>query len=100
MQGLKAELLRGLWYVALPAPTCRARIVHKTLLGEPVLIGRGRDGRVFALRDICPHRGIPLHYGHFDGETIACGYHGWRFGRDGHLRRDSVAARGPAGRPR
>ena len=53
------------------------------MLGEPILVGRGRDGRVFALRDICPHRGIPLHYGRFDGETIECAYHGWRFDRDG-----------------
>ena len=66
------------------APMLRpGRMLHKTLLGEPVLIGRGRDGRVFALRDICPHRGIPLHYGRFDGETIACCYHGWRFDRAG-----------------
>ncbi len=53
------------------------------MLGEPVLIGRASDGKVFALRDICPHRGIPLHYGKFDGETIECAYHGWRYGRDG-----------------
>jgi len=73
MQDLKAELVRGLWYVELLGADLRAgRMVHKTLLGEPVLIGRGRDGRVFALRDICPHRGIPLHYGRFDGDTIAC----------------------------
>src|SRR6476620_11230350 len=59
MQDLKAELVRGLWYVALLGADLRAgRMVHKTLLGEPVLIGRGRDGRVFALRDICPHRCI------------------------------------------
>jgi len=84
MQDLKAELLRGLWYVALPGAGVRSgRLVHKTLLGEPVLIGRGDDGRVFALRDICPHRGIPLHYGRFDGETIACCYHGWRFDTSG-----------------
>ena len=84
MHDLKAELLRGLWYVALVGADLRpGRIVHKTLLGEPVLIGRGRDGGVFALRDICPHRGIPLHYGHFDGEIIACSYHGWRFDRSG-----------------
>ena len=80
MQDLKAELLRGLWYVALPGAELRpGRMVHKTLLGEPLLIGRGRGNRVFALRDICPHRGIPLHYGAFDGDTIACCYHGWRF---------------------
>src|SRR4029077_7073004 len=84
MQDLKAELVRGLWYVALLGADVRpGRMVHKTLLGEPVLIGRGRDGRVFALRDICPHRGIPLHYGRFDGDTIACCYHGWRFDRSG-----------------
>src|SRR5262249_58906205 len=63
MHDLKAELLRGLWYVALVGADVRpGRLVHKTLLGEPLLIGRGRDGGVFALRDICPHRGIPLHY--------------------------------------
>ena len=28
-------------------------------------------------------RGIPLHYGRFDGKTIACSYHGWRFNMDG-----------------
>src|SRR5205807_4013729 len=80
MQVLKAELLRGLWYVgALGGELRRGRMLHKTLLGEPLLIGRHRDGRVFALRDICPHRGIPLHYGRFDGQTIVCCYHGWRF---------------------
>ena len=84
MQELKSELLRGLWYVALLGADLRpARMVHKSLLGEPVLIGRGRNGRVFALRDICPHRGVPLHYGEFDGQNIACCYHGWRFDMTG-----------------
>jgi phenylpropionate dioxygenase-like ring-hydroxylating dioxygenase large terminal subunit len=31
------------------------------------------------MRDSCPHRGIPLSYGNFDGETVGCSYHGWRF---------------------
>jgi phenylpropionate dioxygenase-like ring-hydroxylating dioxygenase large terminal subunit len=84
VQGLKAELLRGLWYVAMPGGNVRpGRTVSVPMLGEPVLIGRGKDGKVFTVRDICPHRGIPLRYGKFDGETIECAYHGWRFGRDG-----------------
>src|SRR5262249_22274968 len=42
MHDLKAELLRGLWYVALVGADVRpGRLVHKTLLGEPLLIGRG-----------------------------------------------------------
>ena len=53
------------------------------LWGEPVLIGRARDGRPFALRDLCPHRGIPLSAGRFDGAEIECGYHGWRFNTEG-----------------
>jgi phenylpropionate dioxygenase-like ring-hydroxylating dioxygenase large terminal subunit len=51
----------------------------KTLLGEPLLLGRGADGRVFALRDICPHRAMPLSAGRFDGKEVECAYHGWRF---------------------
>ncbi|KQT64219.1 MULTISPECIES: aromatic ring-hydroxylating oxygenase subunit alpha [unclassified Aureimonas] len=84
MQGLKAELLRGCWYVAVPAADVkRGKMVAKTLLGEPVLIARGEDGRAFALRDICPHRGIPLHYGKVEGNSVRCGYHGWRFDTSG-----------------
>ena len=31
------------------------------------------------MRDLCPHRGIPLSAGWFDGETVQCKYHGWKF---------------------
>ena len=40
------------------------------------------QGRPFALHDACPHRGMPLSHGHFDGQQVECSYHGWRF--DGH----------------
>ncbi|HMO29864.1 aromatic ring-hydroxylating dioxygenase subunit alpha [Enterovirga sp.] len=84
MQGLTAELLRGLWYVAAPGKAVgRGKMLPKTLLGEPVLIARDKQGAVFAIRDNCPHRGIPLRYGKFDGETVQCCYHGWRFDRTG-----------------
>lgn len=84
MLGGPAELLRDFWYYALPgAALVRGRTRRVTLLGEPVLIGRTADGGVFALRDICPHRGIPLSYGEFDGREVSCAYHGWRFGTDG-----------------
>ena len=53
------------------------------MLGEPVVLGRGGDGRIFALRDICPHRGMPLSSGRLDQGEIECCYHGWRFAADG-----------------
>jgi phenylpropionate dioxygenase-like ring-hydroxylating dioxygenase large terminal subunit len=76
--------LREMWYYALPGKRLkRRRMIAKTILGEPLLLGRTADGTVFALRDICPHRGIPLSYGSFDGREVACCYHGWRFNSDG-----------------
>lgn len=84
MQGLKAEILRGFWYMAIPgAQLAPGKMANLRMLDEPVLVGRGKDGKVFALRDICPHRGVPLHYGSFDGEAITCSFHAWRFNRDG-----------------
>ena len=72
--------LRNIWYFALPsAALARGKTVAKMLLGEPILFGRANDGQAFALRDICPHRAIPLSYGHFDGKEVECCYHGWRF---------------------
>jgi phenylpropionate dioxygenase-like ring-hydroxylating dioxygenase large terminal subunit len=80
--------LRNLWYYALPGRTLRAgAMIGKTLLEETVLIGRGADGTPFALENICPHRGMPLSYGKFDGEAVECCYHGWRFDRTGTCRR-------------
>lgn len=58
-------------------------MVAKQLLGERLLLCRDRAGEVFALRDCCPHRGIPLSCGRFDGNEIECCYHGWRFAADG-----------------
>jgi phenylpropionate dioxygenase-like ring-hydroxylating dioxygenase large terminal subunit len=72
--------LREAWYYALPSRRLRRRVVvAKLMLGEPILIGRDEAGVPFALRDLCPHRGMPLSAGHFDGQKIECCYHGWRF---------------------
>lgn len=76
--------LRKLWYFALPGSGLKpGKMKHMVLLNEPLLIGRSRDGKPFALRDICPHRGIPLSTGHFDGDEVECPYHGWRFNCEG-----------------
>jgi len=80
VEGDGAAPLREMWYFAVPGTRLkRGRMMAKTLLGEPLLLGRAKDGAVFALRDVCPHRGIPLHYGKFDGREVECCYHGWRF---------------------
>src|SRR5580698_2240480 len=80
-----AAPLRDQWYMpALSGSLGRGEMRREMLLGEPVLLGRMRDGAAFAMRDICPHRGVPLSAGKILSEnTVECPYHGWRFRRDG-----------------
>ena len=73
-------MLYGFWYRALPSDrVSKGKLVKAVLLEVPLVIGRDRQGRAFALHDACPHRGMPLSCGHFDGEQVECSYHGWRF---------------------
>lgn len=72
--------LRNIWYYALPSDRLKpGKMVARTFLGEPVMLGRSQEGKVFALRDLCPHRAVPLSCGRFDGQEVECCYHGWRF---------------------
>ena len=73
-------MLRGFWYRALPSDQVARNQLHKAMLLEtPLVIGRDRSGRAFALQDACPHRGMPLSCGWFDGAQVECSYHGWKF---------------------
>jgi len=79
-QAVGAEMLRGFWYPAtLGARVKKRGLLAVHLLGEPLVIGRDPAGRAFALRDVCPHRGMPLSAGRFEGENVECCYHGWQF---------------------
>ncbi|MFN3807488.1 Rieske 2Fe-2S domain-containing protein [Asticcacaulis sp.] len=74
------------WYfAALSTDLKPGRLQRYTLLDEPILLARDMNGKVFALRDICPHRAAPLSKGALttDPKTgdcvVACPYHGWTF---------------------
>lgn len=58
-------------------------MVSKVILGEPIVFGRNAQGQGFALRDLCPHRAVPLSCGRWHGAEIECAYHGWRFNQTG-----------------
>jgi phenylpropionate dioxygenase-like ring-hydroxylating dioxygenase large terminal subunit len=79
------QFLRDLWYMpALAKSLAPGQMRREMLLGEPVLVGRLRSGEAFALRDICPHRGVPLSAGRIlANDNVECPYHGWRFKKDG-----------------
>jgi phenylpropionate dioxygenase-like ring-hydroxylating dioxygenase large terminal subunit len=80
---------RNYWYPVLWSREVGKHPVPVTLLGEKIMLVRD-NGRVYALHDRCPHRGVPLTLGagwlgqrswsrqEFPG-TISCGYHGWTY---------------------
>jgi len=79
-QQVDAGFLWDFWYPALCSGQIQGRKLATAMLLEvPLVLGRTTDGRSFAMRDACPHRGIPLSYGHFDGKNVQCSYHGWEF---------------------
>ena len=76
--------LRDIWYFAVRADELKlGRLLSLKLLGEPIVLGRQKTGQPFALRDICPHRGIPLSDGRLIDDELECCYHGWRFNSEG-----------------
>ncbi|HVC01870.1 MAG TPA: aromatic ring-hydroxylating dioxygenase subunit alpha [Steroidobacteraceae bacterium] len=55
------------------------RTLARRFAGQPIVLYRGREGRVFALEDRCAHRQVPLHLGVVCGDRIKCHYHGWTY---------------------
>jgi vanillate O-demethylase monooxygenase subunit len=83
--GVYADLRaqRECWHPVSFAAGLGAQPVHADLLGEPLVLWRGRDGGVRAMSDLCVHRGTALSLGSVNGDEIVCAYHGWRYRADG-----------------
>lgn len=77
-------LLDAAWYFALPSSAISSgKTQKKTICDIDVLIGRDASGEAFAVKDQCPHRGMPFSHGWFDGQHLKCSYHGWEFNTQG-----------------
>lgn len=71
--------VRNAWYVASWASDVTDAPVARTVLGEKVVLWRGKSGAVHAAEDLCPHRFLPLSKGRVRGDDLQCGYHGLTF---------------------
>ncbi|HBH79793.1 MAG TPA: (2Fe-2S)-binding protein, partial [Nitrospira sp.] len=80
--------LFGFWYPAVPSHRLRpGTMTALKMLDLPILLCRDRAGMLAAMRDLCPHRGMPMSFGRFDGELVECPYHGWQFDMKGRCQR-------------
>ncbi len=78
------EILKNVWYaIGLSTEVPLNKMKSFVLAGEPLVLTRKSNGEVFALRDICPHRGIPFSYGRVVNDQVECPYHGWKFNSQG-----------------
>jgi renierapurpurin 18,18'-hydroxylase len=68
------------WYpVAWSHELPPGKALGRRFAGEPIVLYRGAQGRVFALEDRCAHRQVPLHLGVVVGDQLKCHYHGWTY---------------------
>lgn len=54
---------------------------------DPVILVRGKDGKIDCLLNVCPHRGATVcREESGNGSVFRCIYHGWIFNHDGTFR--------------
>src|SRR5580704_7882198 len=75
--------LRECWHPVAFARDLADKPRHADLLGQPLVLWRGPDGRPRANSDLCVHRGTALSLGWVSGDELVCPYHGWRYRADG-----------------
>jgi nitrite reductase/ring-hydroxylating ferredoxin subunit len=55
------------------------------VVGEPIVVARGRDGVLRAMSSVCQHRGMLVAEGAGNTRGFVCPYHHWVYGLDGRL---------------
>lgn len=56
-----------------------------SIIGEPILITRNRDGVLKAMSSVCQHRAMLVAEGSGNARGFVCPYHHWTFSIDGDL---------------
>ena len=84
MDGFAREGFADVWTPVAMAREVGKRPLGVTLASVRIALFRDASGRVSALHDQCPHRGVKLSLGTVgkDG-CLECPFHGWRFAGDG-----------------
>jgi phenylpropionate dioxygenase-like ring-hydroxylating dioxygenase large terminal subunit len=72
------------WYVAALAEEISDGLFKRRILDQQLVLYRTSEGKVVALEDRCAHRSFPLSSGRLEGDTIICGYHGFRYDPNGN----------------
>ena len=55
------------------------------VLGQNILVMRGRDGQLRGFYNVCQHRAHELLEGRGNARVVTCPYHAWSYDLDGRL---------------
>lgn len=51
--------IKNAWYVACYPEDIQDKPLGRTICGEKIVFYRGKENKVAAVEDFCPHRGAP-----------------------------------------
>jgi renierapurpurin 18,18'-hydroxylase len=72
------------WYPVAWAHQLKAgQVIPVVVWQKSIALYRDQSGKVHALENACPHKGIELHKGEVNNDRLVCPYHGWEFDTEG-----------------
>lgn len=77
------RILAQHWYPVARIEDVTSRPQQVMLLDVKMALYRTESDNIHLVRDICPHRGVPLTKGWVEGENIVCPYHGLQYNAEG-----------------
>ncbi|MEO1646781.1 MAG: aromatic ring-hydroxylating dioxygenase subunit alpha, partial [Chloroflexota bacterium] len=57
------------------------------VVGQPLVVVRGKDEKLRAFYNVCPHRAAVVAHGRGNRKSMQCKYHGWTYDLEGKLMR-------------
>lgn len=73
------DILAQHWYPIARIEDISEQPQQLTLLDIKIAAYKTQNGDIHLVRDLCPHRGVPLSKGWVEDNEIVCPYHGLRF---------------------
>ena len=77
------DILARHWYPVARIQDVSTQPQQVTLLDVKLALYKTESGDIHLVRDICPHRGVPLTKGWVSGENLVCPYHGLHYNGQG-----------------
>ena len=77
------EILAQHWYPVARLQDVSTQPQQVTLIDVKLALYHTASGKIHVVRDICPHRGVPLSKGWVEGEELICPYHGLHYDGEG-----------------